>query len=191
MARSRSKSNPTHSTRDARRSQAQMSYSEALAAVHARPSCPATASATAGAGPASDPAPGPTMMGRLRFAFDYRVRTAMASPPEEIGGGSGTVFADNEQAVVAAAVDWVHDHDIVCDPRVEPLVEIVRIYEPERVCYHVESGGGQVLSDDLDDEDVARALARRLQARLVEVAYDTDGTVVEDQLVFDYGVDGA
>jgi len=39
--------------------------------------------------------------------------------------GSVFVFASDVQDALVVAISWVHNNDIYCDPRVDPIVEIV------------------------------------------------------------------
>lgn len=52
--------------------------------------------------------------------------------------------------------------------------------------YWVESGTGERLSEN-SDYATSNALARRLRERLVREVRDTDGDLLDDELVVDYG----
>lgn len=174
--------NRTHTTRAARAVQARtgLPYNEALARVRA----------AAGSSPRSGPEapqerhePAPTRHGCYRV--DYVVSTAMDTPPTVVHRGTTELAAPDASSAVAAAIDWVHDNDPYCDPRIDPLVDVEMVRE---VRFYVESGNGQALSEYLDETSARREALRR-EERLVGVLLDEDGERVEDWLEWDYGAE--
>jgi len=62
-------------------------------------------------------------MSNTEFMVTYTVRAGITG--SAVHERSVFVSAEDEHKAEQAAVDWVHDNDIYCDQRVDPIVEIV------------------------------------------------------------------
>lgn len=79
----------------------------------------------------SDPADQPRepfpQVGPVQWRVGYTVRTLIAD--EVVSTGVVETCAPDEATATSQAVRWVHDHDVRCDPRLDPLVEVDTVEE--------------------------------------------------------------